>query len=163
MDEQEVAAQLFGSLFVLVQRMSRVADEELAALDLTSRQWLLLAVVTKAFPDGPPTLSQAAAVYGTSRQNVKQIAVQLQRQGWLTLRSDPADARSTRLVLTDKVARFADPAVQQGQAAALDQMFAGLDRHQRRALLDLVRRCLDPPGATPASGTPRPPATPRSP
>ncbi len=132
-DEDALTAQLFGSLFVLMQRLSRRADDELASLTLTSRQWLLLAVITRAFPDASPTLSQAAAVYGTSRQNIKQIARQLQQQGWLRIVRDPDDARATRLELTDKVAVFADPAVQARQQQALTEMFGGLSPHERRA------------------------------
>jgi DNA-binding MarR family transcriptional regulator len=141
-DEDALTAQLFGSLFVLMQRLSRRADDELASLTLTSRQWLLLAVITRAFPDASPTLSQAAAVYGTSRQNIKQIARQLQQQGWLRIVRDPDDARATRLELTDKVAVFADPAVQARQQQALTEMFGGLSPHERRSLHALVEQCL---------------------
>ncbi|MCU0266415.1 MAG: MarR family transcriptional regulator [Actinomycetia bacterium] len=141
-DAQVVTAELFGSLFVLMQDLTRRADEQLAPLGLTSRQWLLLAVIEKAFPDSPPTLSEAAAVYGTSRQNVKQIAAQLSQRGWLHIEADPADGRATRLVLTDKVAVFADPAVTAGQVAFLDEVFGGLSDRQRRTLLTLVVRCL---------------------
>jgi DNA-binding MarR family transcriptional regulator len=151
MDDETVTAQLFGSLFVLAHRLTRHADEELATLGLTSRQWLLLAVITQAFPDASPTLSQAAALYGTSRQNVKQIALQLQQQGWVRVLPDPADARATRLELTDQVDVFADPAVRHRQQRALTEMFAGLSAAERRSLLALVERCLahlDPPPAS---------------
>ena len=48
MDQTELLATravLFGSVFVIVQHLTRTADRELADLGLTTRQWLLLAVL----------------------------------------------------------------------------------------------------------------------
>jgi DNA-binding MarR family transcriptional regulator len=153
----QVDAELFGSLFVLVQHLGRRADEELAGLGLTGRQWLLLAVVQKAFPDAPPTLSEAAAVYGSSRQNVKQIAVQLADRGWLRLVPDAADGRATRLVLTRRITEFADPATVELQRAFLAEVFSPLTTAERRTLRDLVVRCVahlsQPPVVVARGGT----------
>ena len=115
---------VFGRVFVLVQHLSRRVDLALAPIGLTSRQWLLLAVLSRGFPGAAPTLSEAAALFGTSRQNVKQIAVQLVARGYLTLDVDPADARATRLRLTDRVAEFDAPDAVAGQVAVLDELFA---------------------------------------
>jgi DNA-binding MarR family transcriptional regulator len=141
-DDTRVDAELFGSLFVLIQNLTHRADRELARFGLTSRQWLLLAVLSRSSPGAPPTLSEAAAAYGTSRQNVKQIAVQLARRGWLRLEADPADGRATRLVLTDEITVFADPEVMEEQAAFLDEVFSPLSTRERRTLRDLIVRCL---------------------
>ena len=78
-------AEVFGSLFVLVQHLSRRADKELADLGLTTRQWLLLAVLINAFPGRSPSLSEAADKYGSSRQNVKQVALGLEARGFVRL------------------------------------------------------------------------------
>jgi DNA-binding MarR family transcriptional regulator len=118
-------AELFGSLFVLVQHLSRRVDEQVAPLGLTSRQWLLLAVVQKWFPGRHPTLTEAAARYGASRQNVRQIATVLERRGWLRLAPDPEDRRVTRLVLSDRMSVFARAEVEHQGAALLDSVFAG--------------------------------------
>ena len=37
-------AQVFGSVFMIVQHLTRLADLQLAELGITTRQWLLLAV-----------------------------------------------------------------------------------------------------------------------
>lgn len=143
MTDRPVEAELFGSLFVLAQHLTRRADAEIALLGLTSRQWLLLAVLDARFPDGPPTLSEAAAAYGSSRQNVKQIALQLERGGWLRLLPDPADGRVTRLALTDRVEEFHDPARVAADLAFLDDLFGALTDRQRRTMLSLVTRCIE--------------------
>lgn len=141
-DGQSLEADLFGSLFVFLQQLTLRAEEHLAQFGLTSRQWLLLGVIEKAFAGRAPTISEATAVFGTSRQNVKQVAQQLQHGGWLRLESDPADARVLRLVLTERIAVFHDPAVQADQADFLHALFEGLTQPERRAFLDLVTRCI---------------------
>lgn len=133
--------ELFGTLFVLSQHLTRRADAALAPFGLTSRQWLLLAVLSR-FPVASPTLTDAARVYGTSRQNVKQVALQLQARGYLDLAPDPADRRATRLVLTDRVAVFDEPDVAAAQSAVIADAFAALRDSEVTTLHALVGRCL---------------------
>jgi len=140
-EDLSVEVELFGSLFVFLQKLTRSVDAQLEPFGLTSRQWLLLAVIDKAFGAHAPTISEAAAAYGTSRQNVKQIALQLERRGWLRLEPDRDDARAVRLVPTERLQEFAEPAVQAAQAAFVLAAFGGIDPSERRTLRDLVVRC----------------------
>ncbi len=135
-------AEVFGSLFVLMQHLSRRADRELADLGLTTRQWLLLAVLTNGFPGSSPSLSEAAEEYGSSRQNVKQVALGLEARGFVRLVPDPADARTTRIELTDRVHEFDEPAMVERTRKMLADAFAGLTPTETRDLLDLTRRWL---------------------
>jgi DNA-binding MarR family transcriptional regulator len=138
----DVDVELFGSLIAFTQQVTALVDERLDGFGLTSRQWLLLGLLEKAFPGSAPTLSEATAVFGTSRQNVKQIALQLERSGWLRMDPDPVDGRVRRLVLTDKLAVFHDPVVQADQAAFILDVFGGLTPRQRRTFLTLVATCM---------------------
>lgn len=143
MDRARAEADLFGTLFVLDQHLARHADEGLTRYGVTSRQWLLLAVLVRAFPDEHPTLTQAADVYGTSRQNVKQIALQLARRGLVELRPDPADRRAVRLAPTTRVAELFDaPDAAAEQRALVAQVFADLDDADLERMRMLVDRCL---------------------
>ena len=135
-------AELFGSVFVVAQHLTRRTDAALASLDLTTRQWLLLAVLSQGFADRSPSLSEAAQRYGSSRQNVKQIALGLEARGFVRLVADPADGRTTRLVMTDRVRVFDEPTMQAQAAALLASAFAGLTADDTLALRDLVRRWL---------------------
>lgn len=119
-------AESFATLFLLSQLLSRLGDEVLAPLELTTKQWLLLAVVAKGFADTEPTLSEVATLYGSSRQNIKQIAQQLEARGWLHLVNDPADRRAVRLQLTRKMQRFASPAFRAREHALFDRIFGAL-------------------------------------
>jgi DNA-binding MarR family transcriptional regulator len=133
--------ELFGSSLVFAQQLLLRVEEFLEPFGLTSRQWLLLAVIDKGFPGYAPTISEASAVFGTSRQNVKQVAVQLECRGWLHLVPDPADRRALRLVLTDRLTVFDDSAVQSDQTAFVLSVFGGLTARERQTFLNMVRTC----------------------
>lgn len=135
-------AEVFGSLFLLVQHLSRRADRELADLGLTTRQWLLLAVLTNAFPGTSPSLSEAAEKYGSSRQNVKQVALGLETRGFVRLAADPTDARTTRIELTDRVREFDQPEMVARTSAMLADAFAALTPDETGVLLEVMRRWL---------------------
>jgi len=135
-------AEIFGSIFVIVQHLARRADAELTVLDLTTRQWLLLAVLTKWFPDRSPSLSEAAERYGSSRQNVKQIALGLETRGFVRLVPDRDDGRTTRIELTERVGVFDEPEMVGQASAMLADACAGLSPEETLTLRDLVRRWL---------------------
>jgi len=146
MDETELLAtraKVFGSVFLIVQHLTRRADRELAALGITTRQWLLLAVLTKEFDGRSPSLSEAAQKYGSSRQNVKQIALGLEARGFVRLVADPTDARATRIELTQRVRLFDEPPMVERTTTMLDAAFAGLTVREARGLSDLTQRWLD--------------------
>ena len=133
---------VFGSLLVLVQHLSRRLDEALEPVGLTARQWLLLAVMERWFPNDSPTLTEAALRYGTSRQNVKQVALGLERRGYLRLVPDCLDRRAIRLEPTEKVARFYEPDLRARRLEVLDAVFADLDPKRIELLRDLVNEWL---------------------
>ena len=125
-------------------------DGLLAPLGVTTRQWLLLAVLSRS--DRPLSLTEAAARYGSSRQNVKSIALGLERTGYLRLDPDPSDARTVRIHLCDAVRRFDEPAAAAQGSAFLSEVFAGLDADDLDALDRLMRRWLtSAAGATAAA------------
>ena len=141
-EELQAASEAFGGVFVIVGHLTRLTDQGLADWGLTTRQWLLLAVLTRGFPGRSPSLSEAAVAYGSSRQNVKQIALGLETRGYLRLVPDPEDGRTTRLVLTGKVGRFDEPEGRDRGRELLEAAFDGLARADILALRDLVGRWL---------------------
>jgi DNA-binding MarR family transcriptional regulator len=141
-DQQHLQAQadVFGGVFILVQYLSRLTDAALRDWGLTTRQWLLLAVLNKAYPDHAPSLTEAAEVYRSSRQNVKQIALGLEARGFLHLVPDPGDGRTTLIERTGKERMFDEPDGQARAAALLAQAFDGLSRADTLALQSIVGR-----------------------
>ena len=103
MDSIDKKAYVFGTLFTLANRLQILGDK----LDkhLTVKQWLLLAALTK-YAKETPTLSEVAAQIGVSRQNVKKMALILEREEFLILKKDSQDARILRLELTDRCKEY---------------------------------------------------------
>ena len=146
----------FGTLFVVAQHLDRLGDLVLAPLGLTTKQWLLLAVVQEGFAGGRPTLTQAAAAYGTSRQNVKAIARGLEAAGYLRIVPDPDDRRATRLAVTDRVQIFTTPEWHAREEAFFAFAFGDLDAADVARLAHLLQRWLAGVAARPVPAPPLP-------
>ena len=122
------AAGAFGGVFVVAGHLTRLTDARPGRLGPTTRQWLLLAVLARGFAGRAPSLTEAAQAYGSSRQNVKQIALGLEARGFLRLEADAHDGRTTRLALTERVSIFDEPEGQARGRALLEAAFDGLER-----------------------------------
>ncbi len=91
----------FARLFLLSHRLEYISDQELKKDDLTVKQFLTIAVIEKMF-DEPPSISQVAEALSTTHQNVKQIANQLDRKGFIKIERDERDKRRLLLKVTRK-------------------------------------------------------------
>jgi DNA-binding MarR family transcriptional regulator len=91
---------LFGTIFVVSNRIDALLEREFNKFDITTKQWFLSIIIDNLF-DSPPTIKEVAREMGSSHQNVKQIALKLEQKGLLILEKDKEDARVTRLKLTE--------------------------------------------------------------
>ncbi|MGE4584325.1 MAG: MarR family winged helix-turn-helix transcriptional regulator [Sphaerochaeta sp.] len=130
MDTDAMKAELFGTLFILANRLQVLGD--LLDSSVSTKQWLLLAVLLKC-PKQQSTLSNLASQMGTSRQNVKKMAQILEQRGFLKLQRPASDKRSvvlspTQACLDHLTARF--PLEQQ----FIEQFFQGFAYEQLEEL-----------------------------
>jgi DNA-binding MarR family transcriptional regulator len=139
----------FGTVFVVAQHLDRLGDIALAPLGLTTKQWLLLAVISRTFAGHRPTLSEAAAAYGSSRQNVKVMARALEAAGYLRLVPDAVDGRATRLEPTARLEVFATPEWRAREATFFELVFGGFLAEDVTRLADLLERWLGAVAAGP--------------
>lgn len=111
MDKKEIKKEtnqqafIFGNLFLLANRLQMVCDQYLEKENLTTKQWLLLAAIAQ-FTDRSPTLTEVAELLGYSRQNIKQLALKLEKKGFVEIQKDEQDTRAYRIVLTQKCHLF---------------------------------------------------------
>lgn len=91
---------IFGSLFVLANRVDTLLDRALQKFNVSSKQWFLSICIASLF-DHDPSLKELAKESGSSHQNVKQVALKLQDKNLLELYKDPKDARTTRVKLSE--------------------------------------------------------------
>ena len=105
--ETRKLAEVFSYLFVLSQRIEYITDSFLKKDNLTTKQLLTLIAIGNAF-DSDPSVSEVAEVLSTSHQNVTQIALNLQKRGFVEIMRDPDDKRRRLLKLTKANDEFWD-------------------------------------------------------
>lgn len=100
MDSPDTArAQSFALLIDLGTKLQVLVDRHLEPSGFTTRQWFLCVVLEQA--GHGLGLRDVALKMGTSHQNAKQLALKLERKGYLRIDRDPKDARALRLSLTE--------------------------------------------------------------
>ncbi len=128
---------VIGSLFTIANRLQTLLDREFESGGMTTKQWFL-SILIGTF-DEPPTLSEAAAVMGSTHQNVKQVALKLKDKGFLEFAEDPYDGRAIRLKLTKKSDEFWE-GMNERSARFLDELYKGLGSEGLKELRILVER-----------------------
>ena len=136
LDRMDDKTAAFGMLFVATNLLETLLDRAFARYNITVKQWLLMISITSLFAE-PPTIKQVAGAMGTSHQNVKQIALNLQKSGFLRLEKDANDARATRLVTTEAVRAFGEQTSQAGNAF-MGEAFAGIDEADLRGAKNVL-------------------------
>ncbi|MNN61126.1 Transcriptional repressor MprA [compost metagenome] len=123
MEELGLKEYIFGNMFVLANRMQVLGDK--VDPNITIKQWLFIAIISKC-EDRPPTLSEISTLIGNSRQNVKKMAVILEKQGFIQLMKDTNDARIIRVSLTKKCRDYFEK--REGiENFFMDKLFSGFD------------------------------------
>jgi DNA-binding MarR family transcriptional regulator len=125
-------------VIVLSQHLRNELDRMFAADGLTMQQTAVLTAIDYA---GSPSLGEIARALGTSHQNVKQIALALERKGFVRWADDRNDARVKRLVTTPKHARHWAKRNPRDHAQIL-AFLSDLDEDEARTLQALLRRVL---------------------
>lgn len=131
---------IFGSIFLLSQKLQYITDYELGKNDLTTKQFLVLAAVDTGF-DHPPTLNDVAMVLSTSHQNVKQLAKQLEKKGFMELEKDPSDRRKLLLMTTDKNRAFWDTHAKENMDF-FKKLFGALSKEEVEQLYTLFSKLM---------------------
>lgn len=94
---------------------------------ITSKQWLLL-TITSNIPE-PPTLSEIGELMGCSRQNVKQIAQILNKNGYLNFTKISGDKNTLRIVPTEKWFVY-NKENEEFTSGILEEIFEGLSEEE---------------------------------
>lgn len=122
MNERDQQAFIFGSIFVLSNKLQVLGD----AFDknITIKQWLFLASVAQ-FKE-PPTVSEVADHIGYSRQNAKRIAAALEASGFVIISKDKNDARTLRINLSSNFDDYFAKR-RQKESEFIQKLFSGFD------------------------------------
>jgi DNA-binding MarR family transcriptional regulator len=135
-EDGTVRVRTFRLIVVVAQELRTLMDQLLRADSLTTQQAAMITVVDLL---GTPSLSQAAAAFGTTHQNARQLADALERKGFVQISADEADARVRRLSTTAK----SDGYWRNRSAADQQQVLEWFDEltpAQARTLFDLLAK-----------------------
>ena len=130
------AVRCFRLIAYTAQKLRYLFDRRLREEGLTSQQGFMLTVVRIC---GRPTLGEVAAAMSTAHQNVKQVAVALERKGMLRIVPDEGDARARRLEATEAGQRGWQHRNAEDYAAIAD-WFAALSGGEQEELAQLLSR-----------------------
>lgn len=124
---------IFSSIFILQNRM-QTAGEKLQT-EISMKQWLLLAM-TECCPE-PRTLTNVGNLMGCSRQNVKKLALALEKKGFVRLLL--SSNNSVLIELTEEVKRYAEE-IGERHMRALSLLFADFSEEEIEQLFLLYRK-----------------------
>ena len=132
-DTQHRVQAIFSSIFVLQNRM-QTAGEKLQT-EISMKQWLLLAMA-ECCPE-PRTLTNVGNLMGCSRQNVKKLALALEKKGFVRLLL--SSNNSVIIELTEEVKRYAEE-IGERHMKALRLLFADFSEAEIEQLFSLYTK-----------------------
>ncbi|MGX9758105.1 MarR family winged helix-turn-helix transcriptional regulator [Clostridioides difficile] len=109
---------IFSSIFILQNRLQTIFDK--TDEHLTLKQFMLLTMVKYA--DEKTTFTYLGKLLGSSRQNIKKLAVSLENKGFITIEHEPNNKRNTSIVLTKKADEYSQK-VQKLHTEKLNNIF----------------------------------------
>ena len=125
--DMEPQKYIFGGIFAISNRLQVIGDVFLG--EVTTKQWFLIAVIGQFFKDTPPSLSEVAEIMGTSRQNVKQIGLKLEKKGFVEIKKDIKDNRVLRVQLTEKCVKYFENRYQKDEEF-INTIFQGFEAEE---------------------------------
>lgn len=132
-DTEHRIQAIFSSIFVLQNRM-QTAGEKLQT-QISMKQWLLLAM-TPCCPQ-PRTLTNIGNLMGCSRQNIKKLALTLEKKGFVRLLS--GENNSVCIELTDKVNQYAEE-MGERNLQTLELLFSDFSEDETKQLFRLYAK-----------------------
>ncbi len=101
--DMETKQYLFGSLFLLSNKLQALGDSYLQ--EITLKQWFLLMMIHHLNKE-KPSVTEVAAYIGSTRQNVRKMLETLEAKGYVKLTVNPQDKRNLSVELTSQTYCF---------------------------------------------------------
>lgn len=89
---------IYTNIFLMSNRLQTIMDSQIEGV--TTKQWLFL-IMLGLFEESPQ-LKETADACSTSHQNAKQIALKLEKKGFVQIEKDERDGRARRIRKTAK-------------------------------------------------------------
>ncbi|ORE90486.1 helix-turn-helix domain-containing protein [Aurantimonas sp. 22II-16-19i] len=133
--EGAVLTDLVLEIFRLNGRLLAAGDRLVADVGLTSARWQVLGAIH--YGEDPQTVSWLARSMGLTRQAVQRVVNELEADGLVAFKANPAHRRAQLVTLT-REGRAAYAAADRRQTSWANALAAGFDRAELAAALDLL-------------------------
>ncbi|MGY5872221.1 MAG: MarR family transcriptional regulator [Candidatus Thorarchaeota archaeon] len=131
----------FGFIFLLSRRFEYVTDQALAKDELTTKQLLTLIAIERGFQT-IPSISQVAEVLSTTHQNVKKIALQLEKKKFIEIVRDENDKRRLLLKTTERNQEYWSSRASE-HLQAIQDLFSPLSANEIHSFNLLLKKLLE--------------------
>ncbi len=131
----------FGFIFLLSRRFEYVTDQVLSKDGLTTKQLLALIAIERGF-ETPPSISQVADVLSTTHQNMKKIALQLEKKEFIEIIRDEKDKRRSLLKTTRKNQEYWESRVGE-HLQAIQGLFSSLSADEVHSFSLILKKLLE--------------------
>lgn len=95
---------IFASIFILQNRLQTIFDK--TDPELTLKQFMLLTMIR--FSNGKTTFTHLGKLLGSSRQNIKKLALSLEKKEFIIIQQEVDNKRNTSITLTKKAVEYVD-------------------------------------------------------
>ncbi|WP_422485872.1 MarR family winged helix-turn-helix transcriptional regulator [Gudongella sp. DL1XJH-153] len=133
----EITGELLARFFQLSNKLQTYLDQQLKEDQLTTKQMFLMIVIGSF--DSDPGFSEISDRFGTSRQNVKQIALKLEKNGYVEIYTDEKDSRFKRIRFTNKATDYWKKRDEMDMLM-LNKLFGSESIEQMKQLRDTMRQ-----------------------
>lgn len=134
LDNIENKYAIYGMLFSLSNRIQTIGDRELD--NITMKQQFLM--IGLGMFEKPPTLKEMGELIGCSYQNVKRMAEQLKKNGYLDIVQDKTDRRKLLLVSTGKIEQEAEQS-RDRTAQFMEGLYQGIEEKELEVTLRTLK------------------------
>ncbi len=127
---------LFGTFFAFHNHLQAAGDAFYN--EITAKQFFLL-ICLSLFHEQPPTLNELSEVMGSSHQNVKQLALKLEKNGLVILCTDDRDRRKVRILPTEQLSRLQEKYYSK-ELEFMEKLFAGVNDDEIATTMRAIRK-----------------------
>ncbi len=124
--------------FLIQQRWNYIISKELAEDKITTKQWLMMIVLSNAF-DHDPSMQEVADALSITHQNVKQLAVRLEERGFLNIERDTDNRRILRLKITEECHQYWEKR-NPDDIKSINALFEDLNTEEIKNLFEIISK-----------------------
>lgn len=132
----EMEKYILVVFFLIQQRWGYVINKELVEDKITTKQWLMMIVISNAF-NHAPSMQEVADALSITHQNVKQLAVRLEDRGFLKIERDQNNRRILRLKVTEECHQYWEKRTPE-DIKSINALFEGLDDIEIKNLFEIM-------------------------